>query len=83
MENNDFHTYKNNYFVCELPDVKCQRTGRCVRRPASGVRPETKRTPATSHNGPVHDKTGTATLGRVCRDLGLGDARGRTRGRQI
>ena len=33
MENNDFHTYKNNYFVCELPDV------------ASGVRPETKPLP--------------------------------------
>ena len=27
-----FSNLKNNYFVCELPDVTCQTTGRCVRR---------------------------------------------------
>ena len=41
MEKKIFTLKKNHYFVCELPDVKCQTTGRCVRRP-SGVRPETK-----------------------------------------
>ena len=30
MKEQDFHTLKNNYFGCELPDVTCQTTRHCV-----------------------------------------------------
>ena len=34
-----FTLKKNNYFVCELPDITCQTTGRCVRCPAGNETP--------------------------------------------
>lgn len=33
---------KNNYIVCELPDITCETTGHCIWRPTSGVQLETK-----------------------------------------
>ena len=34
-----FTLKKNNYFVCGLPDITCQTTGRCVRRPVLNETP--------------------------------------------
>ena len=36
MKEQDFHTSKNNYFGCELPDVTCQTTRQLC--PASGLK---------------------------------------------